>query len=301
MAIIGAIVLTGLGCVQEDFDRCPRATRVYFSFARETSFGGVRSEETIGRIDLYAFDEAGKIAGYWVDDQVAMNENYYIEIDSLAAGNYHLVAWTNLGTRYVANVQPGDRQPSREEMNISLALPADRTLRDLSLPHLYFGECRGASVGTFGEERLVVVLEDNLYKLNFEVEGIEPSDDTYQFTVTDNNGAYTFANNYGEMPAFRYASSARFNGTDPLSASMTVLRLDENRTPALTFTNETSGQVLFSHDNLVNLILQANTQGATIDFRATREFYIKLRVHADASVTITINGWELETEEVQVS
>jgi hypothetical protein len=300
MAITSAIFFTGQACVQENLDRCPRATRVYFAFARETAFGGVRSEETVDKIDLYAFDATGKIAGHWVDEQAVMNEDYYLEIDNLATGNYQLVAWTNLGARYVTNILPGEMQ-SRDEMNVSIALPADRTLNDITLPHLYFGEYRGANIEPSREDRLVILLDDNLYKLNFKVEGIVPDGDVYRFTVTDDNGSYTFANNYGEMTAFRYSSSARFNSAGLLNASMTVLRLDENRNPALTFTNETRNILLFSHDNLVELILQANAQGASIDFRATREFNVELRVNADASVTITINGWKIETDEVQMS
>jgi hypothetical protein len=90
----------------------------------------------------------------------------------------------------------------------------------------------------------------------------------------------------------------RFDDEARLGASMTVLRVDEGRTPALAFNNETTGQRLFFTANLVQLILQAN---ASTDFRVTREFEIVLRLHADARVSIVINGWEVQSDNVQVS
>ncbi|MDR0545228.1 MAG: FimB/Mfa2 family fimbrial subunit [Odoribacteraceae bacterium] len=288
IVITSAVVLAGHSCLRENFDRCPRASRVYFDFALEASFDDARVEDTVDRIDLYAFDKDGKVVGHWVDERVVMSKNYYMEIDSLSAGAY--VAWANLGARYIANVP----RPSRDEMSASLVLPADRALRDVDLPHLYFGESRAES---FEGNRLVIPLEDNICRLNFKVEGLAANGDAYSFTVTDNNGAYSFANDYRETPPFRHIASARFTGNSPLTATMTVLRLDRDRTPALTFTNETTGEILFSRDNLVDLILQAN---ANVDFRATRRFDVLLSVRADATISISVNGWRIETDEVQI-
>ena len=292
------IVLIGHSCVQEDLGRCPRVTRVYFKFAQETSFNGTKTEETVNRIDVYAFDEADKLAGYWTDEQVRMSEDYYIALDNLAAGTYRLVAWTNLGEYYVSNTLRDDQ--ARGDYNVSLVLPEDRKLRDGILPHLQFGESLEANVDPFGENRIEILLDDNLYKLNFTIEGIEPDEDIYQFTVTDNNASYTFDNSYEETPAFEYISSACFDNSARLGTSMLVLRLDKNRQPGFAFTNETRGKEIFSCNNLVELILQANLQGAAIDFCVTHEFDITLRIYADTRVSVSINGWSIETDEVQV-
>jgi hypothetical protein len=300
VATIAVIALAGQSCVQENLDRCPPGViRVYFAFTSGEPLAATRQANAISTIDLFAFDDSSRLAGHWVDDRVVMSETYSMVLDGLEAGTYHLVAWTNLDRQhYSASFQPA---LPRDSATVSLLLPADRKLRDVTLPPLHFGDYREARVARFNENRYLMALEDNLYTLNFRVEGITPGADTYRFTVTDNNGTYSFNNTCKEMPPFDYIATTRFNNAPHLTASMTVLHLDEHRTPALAFHDETTGQLLFSHDNLVALILQANLQGASIDFRLTREFDILLRVHAGTLVAVSINGWSIRSDTSQIS
>jgi hypothetical protein len=299
--ITGMIVLGGNSCVKESYDRCLQSVRLYLSLAPDASTRGIRPGTTISRIDVYAFDEADRFVGYWFDDSVVMSEDYYISLDGLAAGTYSLVAWSNIGERYRTSVTPDDPREPRGTRRITLDLPENRELRDVTLPSLYFGEYRGARVSPYKINRIDMPVDDNRYSLHFKAEGIAPDDDTYAFIVTDNNGSYSFDNDYTGMSPFKYIATARFGESPYLNASMTVLRLDQYRSPALEFINERTGDRYFSCANLVELILQANSQGAGIDFRETRDINILLRVYANAEVVVSINGWEIKVDDTQVS
>jgi hypothetical protein len=298
VVMLAMIAITGHACIKERSGECIPLTRVYFTFDEGDSHGNAG---TIRQLDLYAFDADDRFVGHWVDEQVSMSSEYYMDLDGLVPGTYCLVAWANLSRYYATDSLSDARREGRETRQVSVVLPEERQLRGVTLPHLYFGDYRDVTVARQKENRYVMRLEDNLYKFNFKVEGINPDEAAYAFVVTDNNGSYAFDNSYKEMDAFEYVSPARFDDAACLAASMTVLRVDEGRKPTLSFNNETTGQRLFFTDNLVGLILQANQQGAGIDFRVTHEFEIVLRVYADARVAVVINGWEIQSDNVQVS
>jgi hypothetical protein len=300
--MFGMIIISEHACYKEDLDRCPRTMRVYFTFLRSAVFEEEALEQTIRKIDLYVFDKDNRLAGHWTDDRVVMGEEYCIEADSLLPGTYSLVAWTNLSRYYTVDAPVNSRGESDSMWRTSIVLPEDRKLRDVTLPHLYFGERRDVTIRRASKSRQEILLEDNLYKFNFTVVGISTENNhDYAFTVKDNNGTYTFENVLEEMPPFEYIASARFDEVGHLKASMTVLRMEEGRKASLSFHDETTGKRFFFSDDLVKLILLANQQGAALDFRLTHEFDIVLDLSVETDVTLIINGWEIRPDDTQLS
>lgn len=290
------LLLAALSCTKENLDRCPTTPlRLYFTFQEEDASRG--AGEAPRRLDVYLFDTGEKFVGCWSDENATLEAGYYMELQDVPGGQYRVVAWATAGDRYVTGEFLAGAS-SFAEAEMSLARSAGDTLRDTPLSPLLFGQHPGAIVEVGRKSQYEITLENDVYTLNFKIEGAARNESDYRVAVMDDNTRYRFDNSFLPAPPFHYIATARFDNDNVLKTSMNVLRLANGRAPRLTLRQGPDD--IFSGD-LVALILRANEQGAGIDFGATRTFDITFRVDVDASVNISINGWDVATEEMPVS
>jgi hypothetical protein len=268
--------------------------RLYITFQDEPSARAVAQPL---QLDVYLFDVTGTFVGRWSDSHATLQPGYYIELQGIDPGQYRVAAWATTGDQYVTSpLTPG--VTTLAQTDIALARTTGDTLRDTPLAPLLFGEYPGIVVQPGRDNQYTMSLDNNVYTLNFIIEGAATSRGNYRVTVTDDNTRYRLDNAFLPAPPIHYLAAAHFAPDASLRASMNVLRLARERSPRLTL--HQAGDLLFD-DDLVALILQANVQGANIDFSVTRTVDITFRVDIDMKVTISINGWELSTEEQPIS
>ena len=143
-------------------------------------------------------------------------------------------------------------------------------------------------------------LIEDTYKINVEVIGfdsINTAENTYRVEILDNNGAYTFDNDFAPCEDFNYASALTVLAEEnyKLKTSLMVLRLAESRlVPEIRLVNDKTNVELVK-ENLVELILAAKKQGATVDFDNTHEFDIRFEFDPNAPLVcnVYINGYQV--------
>jgi hypothetical protein len=142
-------------------------------------------------------------------------------------------------------------------------------------------------------------LVENTYKINVTVSGVDSTLTTkydYKVNIADNNGIYKFDNDFAACENFVYTQPCKINKerNNDLESSLTVLRLAAGRQPMLSLVNKHTQEMLLE-DSLVELIQEANSIGADIDFEETHEFDIRYELNRPSSVGIVIyiNGWKL--------
>ena len=286
-------------CIGEDLSGCAETrTQLRVSFSTDTQ------EEIPGKgphnVTLYLFDREGyccELHEFRLED---LEDETLLET-GMPAGEYTFVAWVNKDDPYF-DVPVFDGYPQvhpRKEAAVLYLDISQNSIVDYQLPDLFHGALEGQEIGTDGNRvRIPLVLDTN--RLSFSVEGLESNADTYEFEVRDNNGAYTFDNGFDACTPFSYMARAAFTGTGGkagLDASMTILRLAGDRSPAFTFRNRTTGKTLYpsspaQETNLVRLIQKAY-RNSTVDFDRKHRFEITLKYNAQMEAAVSVDGWSV--------
>lgn len=290
-------------CIGEDMSGCEET-----GIQLKVSFDTDSREEIPGKgphnVTLYLFDGQGcccEMHEFRLED---LEEETLLETE-MPAGEYAFVAWVNKDETYF-DVPAFDAYPQVHPMKEAAVLYLDipqNSIVDYSLPDLFYGALEERKIKKGGNSvRIPLVLDTN--RLTFSVKGLESNADTYEFEVRDNNGAYTFDNSFEACTPFSYIARAAFNATggkDGLDASMTILRLAGDRSPAFTFRNRTTGKTLYpssteQETNLVRLIQKAY-RNSTVDFDRKHSFEITLEYNAQMQATVSVDGWSVVQDE----
>lgn len=289
-------------CIAEDLSDCPnQQLQISFTFddsaeSVPTRSGGPHS------VTLYAYGDNGQCAMMHDLEIESLNATATIDV-SLTPGTYDFVAWVNHSNEYFElphYEQFPSVRPTKDVSVLYLTIPATSTI-DYTLPRLLHGSASDQSVQN-GAGRVDIPLVQNTNYIHFTVEGLDRTTSVYEFRVFDNNGAYSFDNEFAACTPFTYVSTARFaDGGTTLDADMTLLRLAEGRTPEFILRDRDTGKTIYpsqsdQETNLVKLIQKAyESQGKSIDFDRQHVFDIKIKFSGgvDMDVTITVNGWEI--------
>lgn len=291
-------------CISEDLSRCPptiRLVRIYFSYTVEGAVAQASiTPADVDRINLFAFDKNGKFYGEWIDESPHLSPDYYIEA-SLAEGSYTLVVWGGLRASYIVTPNPMEVGVSKiGDSQLKLIRGADGTVTTTS-HQLFFGNLLQVVVRPEENQIFRIGLEQNTNRINLRTEGFSASGDVYSLTITDDNGRYFFDNSFAPDERISYTTPCAKDAQSQLSASLTVMRLDESRPhPILTLFDETTSQIVFQA-NLIELLLKVASVGGVIDFNTTHEFDIVLSFNPGLGITIIINGWNLTEDNQQIN
>jgi hypothetical protein len=213
----------------------------------------------------------------------------------LLPGTYEVVVWGNTDPHFFTRPSIADfenSQPLKADARLELELSSFQE-DNLSMPLLFYGQVATFVVTPDGKDTVTVPLSLNTYTIKLTVQGLPVSTNVYQFTITDNNGAYDFDNHFAAFKAFSYNTPAQFVGSE-LKAKLNVLKLTSGRSAKIAVKNLTTHTVVYpatgdQPDNLIDLIL---TKYPDVDFQRVHGFEVILTFGSDAYVSIDITPWD---------
>ncbi|GHT27534.1 hypothetical protein AGMMS49574_00160 [Bacteroidia bacterium] len=293
-------------CVNDDLSQCTTEKRVFFDYtpAIQATKNGINPDDMV-KMNLYVFDENGKFVREFVDEQPALSPNYYINVTGLVPGHYQFVAWGNLGNQYALSPmkQLEVGISNLEELQVELTRLGNNKTVSEWLDHLFFAthtELKTIEILQFVPQDIHLKLIENTYRINVEVIGLglaNATNNTYRVDIIDSNGKYKFNNDFAPCEEFSYTSLFTVHPEEnyKLKTSLMVLRLAESRQiPEIRIVNNNTNEELI-RENLIELILAAIKQGATVDFSNTIEFEIRFEFNPNAPLEcmIYINGYKV--------
>jgi len=308
---IGILVCTGIflsSCIAEDMSNCPPDNFVLqFVLVPHEGNDGIINE-SLYTAKLFVFNAADTlVATYHIDVKPELNK-IYVPDWGLLPGKYTYVAWINYN-RGPFEVDPAILgETTRTQMLLRHLIPKSSIVDNTQeTPILCFGQLAGDLLDTPNQLITIPVMQFT-NKINLTMKGLKNElftrasteiNHQYEFAITDNNGVYGFDGEFIHHDHFTY-STTKYADSDTLNASLTVLKLAENRQPVVTVTNQTTGVQIFT-GNLVQYILASNPNN---DFDTTHVYDIVIDFgdgEMDIPVTITINGWVLDSANYELN
>lgn len=292
---LAAILLLLSSCIQKELsETCSLGTglQILFSYD-ETEEIDVKDQTGLKNAVIFIYDESDRFIAYREINNPRFNETYQMDIE-LKAGTYHFVAWFNSYSPYVFNPVQNDlvRSEARNKHQFLLQIPDNRIVDEnvTMLPLMLYGNKEAIVIET--GNLVTIPVTRNTNTINISVGGLLPDDHAYRFEITDDNGIYTFDNDFSQCTRFSYIKSAKYeSGT--LGSSLTVLKLSGNRPDAsLKILDTTTGKVLFPNAKgittslvrLLELVYPGN------DFNKKHSYNLDILF---AGTDIWINGWRL--------
>ncbi|MDR2627144.1 MAG: FimB/Mfa2 family fimbrial subunit [Dysgonamonadaceae bacterium] len=305
--LAGCILLSFSACLYEAL--CPvdsYSPRFIFTYTEDGSDGdgGAAAADPLQKAAIYVFDTNNRYVTFWSLDNPQLNYEYSVPT-RLLPGAYHFIAWISQDPPYWITLAPDIQCGCKNGMDLRLRIPSDRIIEE-ALPPLFYGvsgriEIRGAS-----EQVIPIPLTRNTNTIILTVTGLERTNDAYVFDIKDNNGNYDFDNDFLPCEDFHYRRMASFpsHSSSALTTSIITLKLAESRNPLLTFSNHTSGTVLFpAHEGQVNsltkLILLAY-EGKSFAFEHKHTFRITINFAVDLTASISVDGWNIDESDYGV-
>lgn len=298
-------------CIRYDRSDCPTALSVSFTYDDYT-----RGKITVGNGDiqnavLYVYDQNDRFIRTWNIDAPVFNKEYVADF-TLDKGTYSFVVWFNPGEPYTVSdecASHGGEMGTRTGSCLRLSLPDDKCIRG-ELPLLFHGTLCDTQIEGNAQERIAIPMILNNNIINLTVKGLPYSDATYSFSVSDNNGHYTFENGFSDCEGFDYTTTMNFQSYSPtreqatnkLNTSLMVLKLAADRQPVIGLSNQTLGTVLYpSYDeqttDLVQLILKADPAN---DFDRNDIYDIVFDFATDMTTTVYVNGWRVKESDNEI-
>ena len=287
-------------CIKENMGACPPdtpgdpeplETRILFSYD-ETGVTPVK-ELGLENAMLYVFDSNNRLVGFREIDNPRL-DSVYNNLISLNPGNYSFVVWMNpLSDPYA--ITPSEIGSTlKSDGRFSLKIPADTLIDSPALPLSMYGQkeeiLQAGGNQADGSNEVVIPVYQNTNRINISLSGLQATSNRIRFAITDNNGMYTFDNDFDpSCRFFSYIADATYSSTDHLNVSLTVLQLAGNHpTPVLSIKNLTTGNNIWSY----NLIEILNTLYPGNDFKKKHVYDIDIEFK-EVNMEVWINGWEI--------
>ena len=300
LCIVVGFAISLSACIQEDVSECLNEIRVLFSYDEAGVIGTFQANELHSAI-LYVFDPDNRLVDFCEINNPQLNVFRDVGF-SLDPGPYSFVVWINPRPPYVISPSTGNLflgTTLKSDGIFSLTLPLSREVTpEIIFPPLLYGQ-KEETILDADENLVVIPVVENNNQIHISVKGLPPTTDTYRFAISDNNGAYTFDNNFIDaFPDFTYIVDTSYSA-GALSASLTVLQLAENRSPVLTIVDRDTGEELFPGspnvtNNLVEII-RAVYPGNDFSKRHVYAIDIEFR---EGGMEVWINGWEAGSSNV---
>ena len=307
-AVTFVCALLVFSCTKEDFSKCPKDLRVYFSLTNPQS-----NPEDVDRMHLYVFNDRGYFQDEYRDDRIThFSPDYYMTCSNLLSGKYRFIAWAGKDENHYATTPASfvKDKTTFEEALLTLKHPGGL----VSTPqHTLFHSDLPVTVVNEKGQRFYMPLSQITNTIHISTVGLPTDDNAYLFYIVDNNCTYSFDNSFASHLAhsvnetFTYTTSCTKAENRQLNASLQVMRLAANRrVPRLEIYNKTAGKALYpvgdQSGDLIGLILRANPQN---NFETTHTYDIILHFSGDEStgfkVSITINGWEVKEQDNELN
>jgi hypothetical protein len=290
-------LFTAVSCIKEDLSDCPNGT--VFRFKMENKYpDNFIAQSDLHNAALFIFDENDNFVQLWDIPEPALDSVYAPNL-KLPAGTYSLVVWINIEEPYETVPELGnfaDELPLRSQKEFRLTVPSSGVVDESAklLPHVFYGE-NEEFVHTNKDDLAVVPIIQQTNTINLTVTGLPSDNENYLFAISDDNGAYSFKNEFVAFTDFSYTQNGTF--AQELKASIVTMKLADNRSPLLTIGNSTTGKTIFPAyegqlNNIVEMIKRSKLP-AINNFEQTHVYNIEINFATDMSVTITVNDWNV--------
>ena len=315
--LLTATLLTG--CTVEDESDCIGDMNLTFRFTREgqNNFG-----PQVPSLSVFVFDEAGLFLGRWDElDNSKFGSEYTMTLP-LPPGTYSFVAWGGLDNSQYYLCAPGQNQSNATPPvvgqtridNMLLRLFGNHSNEVAFIPIAQFhGEALNQTVVAGQANDVTIDLAKNSKEIRLTIQGLplpssRMSAKANPFTqltmwMSAPNGGYDFHNIMEQnATVMTYAEQGRDSGEEnSLIGSFHTLQLklqDKSYTDipySFTLWDNQTGTAYHAADLLhdyISKVAAYNTQ-AKIDVEDLFDIVIDLSPHA--SVTVTVNGWKVDT------
>jgi len=293
--VITAMAVGLFSCIDEGRENCidPRGNvRLTVQLDADIASRNNSNSYQIDSVHVYVFNQSNRYVtstrgGVYTNGQPY---EFFLNLDD---GQYHFIVWTNPGDYYQASHSLNDceyQKPLLQDLQYYLACPEDQCLRE-EIPDLLHGIYRDATIVLNRDNHFTISMIPDMYRINIKVKGLPDTEDTFDFSITDNNSHYSFENSIiADKSDFQHIRTCTTENGE-LNTSIKVLQLADNRSPKFQFRNTTLNEILFDKC-LVETIQDAyKTAGQVVDFNTTHTFDIVLTYDTELGVSVSVNGW----------
>jgi hypothetical protein len=294
LALAAAIAFGLSSCYKEDMTGCvdPRGN-VHISMY--LTKGVERRGEDLGDFDItgarvWAFDTENRLVSFALAEQTP--DRRYEAWMTLPPGNYRFVAWTINGNVY----KVVDTSGVMDEM----ALFLDHSYTDAiteTIPDLLYGNAAGRIMAAGMNNEVDIVMSPDTYNINVTAKGLERGSDIWEVSIYKNGTYFMFDHNlFLDEGVFRHMRSGALKGDGRFDASMRIVAPGVDGDPRLVLRNATTGEVRYDRSMVETIADAYGANGQTVDFEHTYIYDIVLTFDALLGLTVSVNGWEHETE-----
>ena len=297
LCIMIGVMLALSACIKENMDDCHLGTRIIFSYDEADMGATPKDELDLENAILYVFDSSNRFVNSYKIENPQLDE-FYDNLISLIPGDYSFVVWFNPVAPYaITPPNPVRGQTLKSDAHFLLQIPSTSgkiiNQPATHFPFVLYGQ-KEETIQDNEENVVMIPVYENTNRINITLRGLHRTADTYRFSITDDNGIYTFDNEFAPCDPFSYVTHAQYPSMEEtLSASLTVLQLADNRSPVLSIDNTNTGENIFPgmigiNNNLIEII-RSFYQG---DFRKKHLYDIDIEFKEEG-LEVWINGWEL--------
>lgn len=303
-----ALLLTSVSCIKENLGNCGRSMH-YLTFEYSHNAEGVDKFATqVSQIDVYAFDKNGVLVGHFTDQGVHLGLAGYRLPISLSPGDYTLVAWGGVREEYVlsdASNQSGAplQIQSTRDKDARLSISTLKAMGN-SPADLFHGIVYHVPMGT-DVTHTHIPLVKNTHTLHVTVRGVNHLRKNHELNDLEmscraNNGIYNFDNSISEnQKLITYIPINETSTSETVSYQIKTLRLLKGINATLSWRDQANGQTVFSKD-LMQMLLQLPHVSTNNDLDRYEDYHIDITLDMNLKMTISINGYNVVSNEVDV-
>jgi hypothetical protein len=281
-------------CYKEDMIDCvdPRGNVHISLYLAE---GVERRGEELGDFDItsarvWAFDAKRKQVSFVPAEQNA--DGRYEAWMELPAGDYNFVVWTGDDTVY----KVADTSGIMDEMMLFLDRSYDDAITE-TIPDLLYGNVKERTVDARVNNDVEIAMIPDTYNVNVTAKGLERNSDIWEVSIYKNGTCFLFDHKiFLDEGVFRHLRSGALTGDGLFDASMRIVSPGADGDPQLVLRNATTGEVRYDRSLVKTIIDAYAANGQTVDFEHTYTYDIVLTFDVSMGVTVSVNGWEYNTE-----
>lgn len=278
LAVVALVSLSSCGMMTEEEPDCNPYYKVRFRFDRNMLFADAFSSQ-VGEVDLYVFDEEGKLVWKGHEEGDALAEEGYLMDLPVAPGKYDLVAWCHKRHENAAGFNLAESENPQEfghlKMKMDREYDGDQAHSTTDLHALFHGKISTELPDTWGTHVVTLPLtkDTNCIRIQLvHLSGSEIKAKDFDFKIVDSNGHLDHENKILEDEIIHYRPWAINEGVvttvpptgdekpgiDPipdtndgvraittihsLTEEMTTSRLQMSQNPTLIITRKSDGE-----------------------------------------------------------
>lgn len=320
LIILGFMVFLS-GCTKEDTDDCVQGIQLRFTYMlnkQQTNLFGAK----VGMITVYVFDQAGKYVDTFSSKGVDLTNDYVMTLP-LKSGEYSFIA---LGGD-LQTYRVGEMFDSQTHKFVPELVKGKTSIEDFSfllddnppaelpvvlndeISHLFHGLLIHFVAPPGKISSATIDLIKDTKTINVHIIGVSYLDQLlskgignrtdfsnfFDIHVASKNGRYIYDNtidSYAHPLIYKFRQPTVLN--DTLKTNTRVLRLMAENDPSELHVSYPGNDSFYSV-NMVNEIKKIPQYSDQEDFDREDEFTFEIKIDPSLSVTISINGWVIQS------